>query len=488
MRPNWFIGVPVPDDQWFESACSVLPAGLQVFHPADLHITVAFLGPVDEKTALSAWDVARKQVLPDQTISLESMEAFGPVDRPSAIAVVPSQGKRQLSAFIGAHRDRILLHAGRNRDKYPPRPHVTVARIPRKASAEERAAYVEQVLELYCPACPSTSVVLSCIHGRETARSDVSGILKPLEFRRGGIYGSDWAVFFNAFHSVLWSEKPSSGNTMSISRRSFLTRIASVPVAAATAPAVVGRRKRLPDSSDYLELFDGQTLAGWHVNPEKINHGTGGRWRVEEGAIIGEQDPPGSGNGGVLLTDLRFADFELLLEIKPDWGPDSGLFLRANDRGQCFQMMVDYHENGNVGFVYGEGTGGFAAVPFRLTGRYDEGGELVGFESAANNAYSETPLPYVCTPDTWMKAWNIDDWNRVRVVCVGQYPVIKTWINEAQVCEFSAAQFQHPLYDRERVYQMLGREGSIGVQVHGGTQWWPEGKKCRWRGIKIRPL
>ena len=57
--------------------------------------------------------------------------------------------------------------------------------------------------------------------------------------------------------------------------------------------------------------------------------------------ITGEQDPPGSGNGGILLTDEKFGDFELQLDIKPDWGVCSGLFLRANDRGQCVQMMVD---------------------------------------------------------------------------------------------------------------------------------------------------
>ena len=48
----------------------------------------------------------------------------------------------------------------------------------------------------------------------------------------------------------------------------------------------------------------------------------------------------GSGNGGILLTDDKFSDFELRLDIKPDWGVCSGLFLRGNDKGQCFQMMV----------------------------------------------------------------------------------------------------------------------------------------------------
>lgn len=97
----------------------------------------------------------------------------------------------------------------------------------------------------------------------------------------------------------------------------------------------------------FVSLFDGKSLDGWHKNPEPIGHGTGGNWVVEDGAIVGEQDPPG--NGGILLTDKKFGDFELLIDMKPDWGVDSGLFVRGNDRGQCFQMMVDYHEAGNVG-------------------------------------------------------------------------------------------------------------------------------------------
>src|SRR6059058_5871324 len=81
--------------------------------------------------------------------------------------------------------------------------------------------------------------------------------------------------------------------------------------------------------------------------PMRIGHGTGGNWQVEDGTITGEQDPPGSGNGGILLTDRKFGDFELSIDLKPDWGICYGLFVRANDRGQGLQMMVDYHDAGN---------------------------------------------------------------------------------------------------------------------------------------------
>ena len=84
-----------------------------------------------------------------------------------------------------------------------------------------------------------------------------------------------------------------------------------------------------------------------------------GRWVSRAGELVGEQEPPGSGNGGVLVTSKEYANFEMKMEINPDWGVCSGIFIRSNEQGQCYQIMVDYHTDGNVGSIYGEGTGGF---------------------------------------------------------------------------------------------------------------------------------
>ena len=103
----------------------------------------------------------------------------------------------------------------------------------------------------------------------------------------------------------------------------------------------------LPVARDpaFVPLFTGKTLAGWHVS-EKTGHGTGGRWVVEEGAIVGSQDKPG--NGGILITDKAYGDFEVVLEMSNDFGPDSGLFLRSTEKGQAYQAMIDYHAGGNL--------------------------------------------------------------------------------------------------------------------------------------------
>ena len=176
--------------------------------------------------------------------------------------------------------------------------------------------------------------------------------------------------------------------SLSADRRTFLRATVSA-AGASTALSVLGvRAYAAPPTSEWINLFDGNSLKGWHKNPQKIGHGTGGIWRVEDGTITGEQDPPGSGNGGILLTDQTFGDFELMIDMMPDWGVCSGLFLRGNDRGQCFQMMVDYHDAGNVGQIYGEGTGGFNTRTFDIDGEYDEK-RLVGLVTSNNKSTTD---------------------------------------------------------------------------------------------------
>ena len=127
----------------------------------------------------------------------------------------------------------------------------------------------------------------------------------------------------------------------------------------------------------FIPLFDGKTLKGWHASASTghsraSGNKSGGRWVVEDGAIVGSQDIPG--NGGILITDEKFGDFEIVLEMNNDFGPDSGLFLRSTEEGTAYQAMIDYHANGNLMGLYGEGALGAkpSLMNFRFTGRVTE--------------------------------------------------------------------------------------------------------------------
>lgn len=268
---------------------------------------------------------------------------------------------------------------------------------------------------------------------------------------------------------------------MTLSRRRLLENAALLGALSALSPRVFAA----PAKDGFKHLFDGKSLKGWHKNPKRIGHGTGGIWRAENGAITGEQDPPGSGNGGILLTDRKFGDFELQIDMKPDWGVCSGLFLRGNDRGQCIQMMVDYHDAGNVGHLYGEGTGGWNTRTFDINGKYGPNKKLLGMQTAKHKSASKVGLVRSCTPEQWVKAWKVDDWNTARIIMIGEYPMVTTYLNGQLVCVWDGSKSSAARYDKDKVLKQLGRSGRIAVQVHGGKGW-PKGAKCRWREIKIR--
>jgi hypothetical protein len=240
------------------------------------------------------------------------------------------------------------------------------------------------------------------------------------------------------------------------------------------------------DEANWTSLFDGRSLDGWHTNRRRIGHGTGGRWEVRDGAIVGGQDPPG--NGGLLLSDTLLGDFELSVDIRPDWGVDSGLFVRSTDDGKALQVAVDHYHGGYIGQVYGEGLGGFNTCSYRIMGVTDEQGELTALRARPYRRPEGAKLDYAVTPEAFLEAWNLDQWNRLRVRVTGQLPRIVTWLNGVKLLDFDSASYEHPRCDREQLARLVPRRGHVALQIHGGTQRWARGAKCRWRNMKFRPV
>ncbi len=241
---------------------------------------------------------------------------------------------------------------------------------------------------------------------------------------------------------------------------------------------------------NWRSLFNGEDLSGWHRQKERGQHGTGGNWGVdEEGVLFGEQDPPGSGNGGLLLSDEKFRNFEVELELRPDWGPDSGVFVRTDERGGGWQIYVDHHDHGNVGHIRLE-TKSYS-VPFRPFGFSRIDSEKPALEMAVDSRTKDWPegvYSYTCTEEEWLAAWRPDDWNRLKIRCTGrELPIIETWINGLRVCRFDAFKTKHPQFDRQKARDVVEPSGSIGLQVHGGKRW-QAGERVYWRNIRVRSL
>lgn len=228
------------------------------------------------------------------------------------------------------------------------------------------------------------------------------------------------------------------------------------------------------ESSDGWEtLFDGHSLTGWHVSAASghsaaSGNRSGGHWRVECGAIVGSQDIPG--NGGIVLTDRTFGDFEVVVEMNNDFGPDSGLFLRSTESGVAYQAMVDYHRDGNLMGIYGEGMGGIPAiVNFRF------GGTPVEIRGD-NEGTPQIPLPILV--ESWPAFWRHTCWNELRArITGGDRPTITTWVNGVKFCEWTETEARHPAV------------GHIALQIHGGGSDADYLGKCvRYRNIRVRVL
>lgn len=132
--PNWFIGWPFEADVPLEP----VPDRVRGFAPEDRHVTLAFLGPCGPDRAAAAWAIARACPIAKRTVTLGSLTLLGNPRQPSAIAALLDAGRAEVEAEMAAHRGALLAAAEARPDDRPPKAHVTLARIQRKASPVQR--------------------------------------------------------------------------------------------------------------------------------------------------------------------------------------------------------------------------------------------------------------------------------------------------------------------------------------------------------------
>ncbi|HKQ38852.1 MAG TPA: DUF1080 domain-containing protein [Verrucomicrobiae bacterium] len=239
------------------------------------------------------------------------------------------------------------------------------------------------------------------------------------------------------------------------------------PFVACAIAALLAAPAAKADTNGFVNLFDGKSLDGWHVSA-KTGHSrasknqSGGKWVVENGVIVGSQDIPG--NGGIIITDEKFGDFEVVLEMNNDFGLDSGLFLRSTEDGKAWQAMIDYHPNGNVMGIYGEGLGAKPHVR-----NYNFRGTPEDIQPATNS-----PVPLPVLPQSWRYFWRHGQWNELRARIVNNPPTIVTWINGVKIMEWTETENRHPA------------TGGIALQVHGGGDHTKE--FVRYRNIRVKRL
>ena len=154
---NWFIGLVVPEDAGWSEAATGLPAGMRRFHPRDLHLTVAFLGPCGPDRARDAWQsLARERHRPIQARA-DRWLALGNRRRPSAFGLGLDQGHAPAAALMADWGGMARAAAALPAERRAPLPHVTLAQPTRRGGDEARAAMAHWIEQA---PVPRSSVVL----------------------------------------------------------------------------------------------------------------------------------------------------------------------------------------------------------------------------------------------------------------------------------------------------------------------------------------
>ena len=201
------------------------------------------------------------------------------------------------------------------------------------------------------------------------------------------------------------------------------------------------------DEAGFVPLFDGQSLAGWHLYQKAGQPITG--WKVADGSI------ERTAQAGDLISDRDYGDFDLRFEWKISSGGNSGVFYRATeDEEAAYWTGVEYQVLDND--KHPDGKNG----PDRHAGAV-----------------------YGMYPPEGAQTRPVGEWNSGRIVARGAH--VEHWLNGTKVAEYELwtpewkARVAETKFKDWPGYGMAKR-GHIGLQDHGDA--------VSFRNIRIKEL
>ncbi|MEO7425665.1 MAG: DUF1080 domain-containing protein [Fibrobacteria bacterium] len=244
-----------------------------------------------------------------------------------------------------------------------------------------------------------------------------------------------------------------------------------------------------PDSEGFVSIFNGTDLTGWwedcqaHTTEKKF----GGIWIVDPSQQILYSKEDG-GNGNILVTNKKYDNYEIVLDVWPVFGNDGGVFNRTTVTGSNWQSGMDYVENSSVGGSYNENswrTDTLNDDPFKF-GTTPSNPTVYTWTSFTKD---QNPTSFGCSAggcvaSDFSKVWDLDGWNQFRVKFYDGLTVGRSVTMELFFRKSGAANWV-PTYKRS--VARVTPAGPIALQVHGAGLWKP-GAFNLYRNIKIRPL
>ena len=211
-------------------------------------------------------------------------------------------------------------------------------------------------------------------------------------------------------------------------------------------------------------LFDGTSTDGWRG--AKLDEFPDSGWEVADGEL---RVLPGNGgestNGGDIVTEDNYSNFELIFEFKPSEGANSGV-----------KYFVDPDLN--------KGEGSAIGLEYQILDdeRHPDASMGVMGNRTMASLYDLIPASVIDVPGRG-KEYKIGQWNRGRIVSKDGH--VEHWLNGYKVVEYDrhSPMFQALVnYSKYRDWDNFGRfpQGPILLQDHGDA--------VAFRTIKIREL
>lgn len=192
------------------------------------------------------------------------------------------------------------------------------------------------------------------------------------------------------------------------------------------------------EAPEFVPLFNGKDLTGWKQFTGKPV------WKVEDGLLVCEGD-----GGGWIGTEKEYGDFEVQLEYKLKPGGNSGVYIRAPQKGHIsrdgieIQLLDDLHP------------------------RYSK---LDFFQYTGSVYHVVAPARRATKP--------AGQWNTISIRAQGRD--IKVWLNGKKIIDADLNRWlQDPAIAREHT-GLLRSQGHIGLQSHTD--------RIEYRNLRVREL
>jgi hypothetical protein len=245
-----------------------------------------------------------------------------------------------------------------------------------------------------------------------------------------------------------------------------------------------------PDSEGFVSIFNGTDLTGWweDCKTHTTNTTLGGVWIVDPNQHILYSREEGA-NGNILVTNKKYDNYEIILDVWPTFGNDAGVFNRTTDLGSCWQSTLDYISGSSVGGSYNEKEWKKGVTvnddPY-LFGNAPVKPSISTWTTLTKNL---NPTSFGCSAggcvDTdFVKVWDVNGWNQFRVKFYDGLTVGRSVHMENFIRKLGAPNWVPTLNRSEPV---VTPPGPVALQIHGIGRW-KSGTYNLYRNIRIRPI